>query len=67
MVELEMEPNTTGYCPIKGHANRWHLKQKRTGPYFGWSYEDPFPQARKIKGHIAFHKGLITFISAPID
>ena len=32
--KLNMEPETTGYCPIKGHANRWHLSEKETGTLF---------------------------------
>lgn len=64
-VALAREPDTKGYCPIKGHAHRWHLKENPTNMYFAWSYEHPFPQAKKIAGHLAFNAKYVTFVSAP--
>ena len=65
-IELEMETDTKGYCPIKGHYHNWHLKEDRTESYFAWSYEEPLGMAKEIKGHIAFNPAYITFISAPL-
>lgn len=65
-IELVRDENTTGFCPIKGHAHRWHLKENSPGPYFGWSYEEPFPKSKKIAGHIAFNMQYVTLVSAPL-
>lgn len=53
-------------CPIKGAASYW-MPEKVTDNYFAWSYEDPNPRAKKIKGHIAFNMDYITLISEPIS
>lgn len=66
-VELEMDPVSRGACPIKGASNRWHLKENPTSAYFGWSYEDPLPKSKKLKGHMAFNAAYVTFISAPLQ
>lgn len=64
-VELVMDPESKGFCPIKGNSHRWYLKENSPGAYFGWSYEEPLPMAKKIKGHIAFNTAHVTFTSAP--
>ena len=66
-VDLKREAETKGFCPIKGHAHRWHLPNQETGAYFGWSYEDPLPKAHKIKGKIAFNKAFVSFLSEPLE
>lgn len=65
-VELEREPETKGFCPIKGNAHRWHLKEEPTEYYFAWSYEDPLPRSVKIKGHLAFNLHHVSFVSEPL-
>lgn len=65
-VELEREADTTGFCPIKGHAHRWHMKDQPLEQYIAWSYEDPLPRGRKIMGHLAFNMRYVSFVSEPV-
>ena len=66
-LDLEVYQDRVGYCPIKGKATNWMIPNQPPTTYFAWSYEDPLPRSKKIKGHIAFNKNLVTFISAPLD
>lgn len=54
--EQYLEPSDTEYtCPWKGEAKYYHIvvdDQKLEDA--AWSYPDPKPAAKKIKGHIAF-------------
>ena len=65
-VEMVMDPESKGRCPIKGNSNRWNLKTNPVGPYFGWSYEEPLDGAKEIKGHIAFNGAFVSFLSEPL-
>ncbi len=64
IVNLNLEDRTSA-CPIKGTASYW-MPETPTANYFAWSYEDPNPRAKKIKGHIAFNMEYITLISEPV-
>ncbi|MEM0999575.1 MAG: DUF427 domain-containing protein [Bacteroidota bacterium] len=64
-IDLVRDPESKGYCPIKGKSYRWYLKENPTEEYFGWSYEDPLPEAIFLRGHIAFNGRYVTFVSAP--
>ena len=66
-VELEKEADRESFCPIKGDATYWNLKENPTkNDYFAWSYEKSLPQTKKIEGYIAFNLANITFISEPL-
>ena len=66
LIKLELEPKRQSHCPIKGDATYWNIESDFTKNYFAWSYEEPLPRSKKIKGYIAFNLEYITFISAPI-
>ncbi|MBO6516731.1 MAG: DUF427 domain-containing protein [Bacteroidia bacterium] len=65
-VELENEAERNSFCPIKGEASYWNFKDEPTDQYFAWSYEDPLPRSKKVKGYVAFNPAYVTITSAPI-
>ena len=65
-IELGKEPKRKSFCPIKGDATYWNLKENPSDDYFAWSYEDALPRSKKIEGYIAFNPAHITFLSEPI-
>ena len=45
------------HCPFRGNASYWSLPlNTHTLKNLAWSYEQPFFDARRIKGHIAFYQ-----------
>lgn len=64
LVHMNSEERTS-MCPIKGVASYW-MPDTPTDNYFAWSYEEPNPRARKIKGHVAFNMEYVTLISEPV-
>ena len=65
-VKVKLHPeDRSSTCPIKGTASYW-MPDTPTENYFAWSYEEPNPRAKKIKGHIAFNMAYVTLISQPI-
>lgn len=47
-------------CPFKGNASYWSLAAE--GEHIEnlmWSYEDPLPEADRIKGYVAFYPNLV--------
>ena len=45
------------HCPFRGNASYWSLPlTTHTLENLAWSYEQPFFDARRIKGHIAFYQ-----------
>lgn len=65
VAELVPENERSSTCPIKGAASYWNLETP-TENYFAWSYEEPLPRAKKIKGYVAFNMEYVTLISEPI-
>ena len=63
-IGLNVEDRTST-CPIKGVASYW-MPETPTDNYFAWSYEEPNPRAKKIKGFIAFNMEYVTLISEPV-
>lgn len=45
-------PEHTTYCPFKGHATYWNFGGSEN---IAWSYETPYDEVMKIKGHVAFY------------
>lgn len=65
-VKINLKPEErTSACPIKGTASYW-MPEKATEDYFAWSYEEPNPRAKKIKGYIAFNMAYVTLVSEPV-
>lgn len=65
-IELNKEEHRSSYCPIKGDATYWNLNgEKATDSYFAWSYEEPLPRSKKLKGYVSFNLNYITIISEP--
>ena len=51
--------STTSTCPWKGQARYYNLLiDGQDNPDAAWYYPDPKPAARKIKGHVAFWRGV---------
>jgi uncharacterized protein (DUF427 family) len=51
--------STTSTCPIKGQARYMNLQMDgQDNPDAAWYYPDPKPVARKIKGYVAFWRGV---------
>jgi uncharacterized protein (DUF427 family) len=55
-----LEPSShTSVCPWKGTANYYTLKvNDERNPNAAWYYADPKDAAQKIKGRVAFWKGV---------
>jgi adenylate cyclase len=44
------------YCPIRGNASYWSaVLDGRREDNIAWSYDEPLPEAARIKGHLAFY------------
>ena len=57
--EYFQDSNTTTVCGWKGMANYYTLTvDGDTNADAAWYYADPKPAAKKIKGHIAFWRGV---------
>ena len=51
--------STTSSCPWKGQARYYTLLvDGQENPDAAWYYPDPKPAARKIKGYVAFWRGV---------
>ncbi|MGA9071023.1 MAG: DUF427 domain-containing protein [Terracidiphilus sp.] len=51
--------STTSHCPTKGQARYMTvLVNGEENMDAAWYYPDPNPVARKIKGHVAFGRGI---------
>lgn len=55
-----LEPSTTtSRCPWKGTASYFDVVVGgRRWPDAAWTYADPSPAAREIRGHVAFWRGV---------
>ncbi|MGK7910375.1 MAG: DUF427 domain-containing protein [Synechococcus sp.] len=57
--EYFQDSSTTTVCGWKGVANYYTLNVNGdTNPDAAWYYAEPKPAAKKIKGHVAFWKGV---------
>jgi uncharacterized protein (DUF427 family) len=51
--------STTSSCPWKGQARYYTIiVDGQENPDAAWYYPDPKPAARKIKGYVAFWRGV---------
>jgi adenylate cyclase len=45
------------YCPYRGNASYWTVSVGgRSAENAAWSYDEPYEEARAIKGHLAFYR-----------
>ncbi|WP_457942280.1 DUF427 domain-containing protein [Vreelandella alkaliphila] len=51
-MELLTVPETTTYCPFKGHAVHFSLGERQD---IAWSYEQPIEGMEAIAGRVAFY------------
>lgn len=60
LVEEHFTPSATRtVCPWKGLASYYTIAvDGSANPDAAWTYEHPFPLARKIKGRVAFWRGV---------
>jgi uncharacterized protein (DUF427 family) len=65
VTELVSEAERSTYCPIKGEASYWNFADNPTSEYFAWSYEEPLPKSKKIKGYLAFNPKYVSILSEP--
>ena len=57
--ELVTPSGQTSVCPWKGTAQYYSLSVGgQSNPDAVWYYPDPKPAARRIKGHVAFWRGV---------
>ena len=52
-LDILAEMELTSYCPFKGTARYWSLKEE--GQEIAWAYDDPYEEVRRLAGHIAFY------------
>jgi adenylate cyclase len=56
---LEPSPTRT-HCPFRGNAQYWNLLIDGVRVQdAAWSYPQPFHDARRLKGHVAFHTNVL--------
>jgi uncharacterized protein (DUF427 family) len=57
--EFLQESNTETVCPWKGTASYYSLRVEGSeNQDAAWYYADPKPEAKEIKGRVAFWKGV---------
>ena len=57
--DLLVESTTSTVCPWKGVARYYTVMAgDQLNPEAAWYYPNPSPLARKIKGHVAFWRGV---------
>jgi len=54
-MDLLQRTNNRTLCPFKGNASYWSIEVgDRLGNNAAWSYENPLPDAKAIRGYLAF-------------
>lgn len=57
--EFLVDSPTHSHCPWKGEASYFSLQVNgKTNADAAWYYPDPKPEAKHIKNHVAFWKGV---------
>lgn len=60
-----IESATTTYCPYKGEATYWTAEVAGSAVVdVAWSYEEPHPEAEKLRGHLSFDADRATVVAA---
>lgn len=56
---------TTTYCPYKGTATYWTAElDGSTVEDVAWSYEEPFPEAERVRRHLSFDTDRVTVLAS---
>ena len=59
--ELFTTSNNSTHCPIKGDASYFNFEDgSEDVENIAWSYEDPLPRSKQIKGYMAFYSNFVT-------
>jgi uncharacterized protein (DUF427 family) len=54
--EVLVPTEKTSHCPLKGNASYWTIKVgDRTVENAVWSYQNPIPERKEIKGYFSFY------------
>jgi adenylate cyclase len=49
------------HCPFKGNASYWSLNAGgRSVENIAWAYEEPFPEAERLRGYLSFYRGKVS-------
>ena len=60
-MDLLRKTDFHSHCPFKGNASYWTLEVGgKVVENAAWAYEDPFPDAARIRGHLSFYRGKIS-------
>lgn len=63
VVELSEKKRLQTFCPFKGTASYRDIRlSEETLSNAVWSYDDPFPESRALKGHVGFMPNAVTNI-----
>ena len=54
-MDLLRRTTHTTYCPFKGHACYWSLKDEPQMENVVWSYEGPYPEVAELKDYVSFY------------
>lgn len=55
---------TTTYCPYKGTATYWTAELNGSKvENVAWSYEEPLPEAERVRGHLSFDTDRVTVLA----
>lgn len=53
-MSLLIETELSTYCPFKGHASYWSMKDGSLENVV-WSYTDPYPEVAGLGGYLSFY------------
>jgi uncharacterized protein (DUF427 family) len=60
-----VKSTTTTFCPYKGTATYWTAELDRSRVEdVAWSYEDPLPEAERVRGHLSFDADRVTVLAS---
>ncbi|MGH8764494.1 MAG: DUF427 domain-containing protein, partial [Burkholderiales bacterium] len=60
-MDLLRKTDFHSHCPFKGNASYWSLRAGgKTVENIAWAYEDPFPDAGRLRGHLSFYRGKVS-------
>ena len=60
-MDLLKKTDFHSHCPFKGNASYWSLQvEGKSVENVAWAYEDPFPEAERLRGHLSFYRGKVS-------
>ena len=62
-MDLLVQNDFSTHCPFKGNASYWSLKVgTQIVENAAWAYQEPFPEAGEIRGHLSFYRNKVSAI-----